>query len=181
MKITIGSQVSDLQSKAGKPYKKFNAKDESGKIFQDVVAFPFFGQYASIVPNAVIEGEIKDEGVFNGKPSYKLSGGNLGAKSASFGGGAKAMETKAANIKVAQERKEGAIEISATARDATLIVTTFYKDLKPEEIKKQWIYWRRWLLNNWDNTTNANLTSHGDPVPTFERPSEDIDPESIPF
>ncbi len=174
-KYTIG-KVEIVTAQSGKEYKKVNVKDESGKITEKASAWPDYADYSKLVTGGLVEGVLTTKGQYT-----NLTNGNLGAKPAAFGGGAKAMETKAANIKVAQERKEGAIEISATARDATLIVTTFYKDLKPEEIKKQWIYWRRWLLNNWDNTTNTDLTSHGDPVPNFERPSEDINPEDIPF
>lgn len=198
MKIQIGSHVQELTSQAGKQYKKFNIKDEKGVVINDVVAFPFFSHYSEIVSGAVVEAVVKEKD-YNGRTSYSLVDGNLGPKPASFG--AKAQEVKIEaikkaqdrtneSVKSAQERRESAIAISSTARDATLIVTTFYKDLNYEEIKDKWLQWRRWLLNNFDNTTGKDLTSIGDPVPTFERPVDefsefakvdDINPNDIPF
>lgn len=66
----------------------------------------------------------------------------------------KVMETKKANISEAQDRKEQGIEISGSARDATLILTTFYadKDLTDEDIQSKWLEWRKWLLNNYGLT-----------------------------
>lgn len=198
MKIQIGSQVQELTSQAGNKYKKFNIKDEKGVVTNDVVAFPYYSHYAEIVSGAVVEAVVKEKD-YNGRISYSLVDGNLGPKPASFGAKAqevkaktieKAQERKDESIKSAQERKESAIAISSTARDATLIVTTFYKDLNYEEIKDKWLQWRRWLLNNFENTTGKDLSSMGDPVPTFERPVDELDeftkveginPEDIPF
>jgi hypothetical protein len=85
------------------------------------------------------------------------------------------------------DRKEEGIAISSTARDATLILTTFYKDLKESEIKENWLYWRKWLLQNWE-ADNKNLTSHGDAVPFEDAPTHDdsyigggVSPDEIPF
>ena len=63
--------------------------------------------------------------------------------------------SKAGFIEKAQERKDDAIRISSTARDATLIITTFYSELsgadnKEEIIKELWIKWRKWFYNRWD-------------------------------
>lgn len=172
-KIQIGTQVQEITSKAGKPYKKFNVKDEKGVVTNDVVAFPFYSQYGAIVGGALIEGIITEK-EYNGSKSYSINDGNLGSKPSGFG--AQAMKAKAEGIERAQVRKESGIEISATARDATLIVTSFYQDLSPEEIKQKWLFWRKWLLANWNNPEGTDLTSSGDPVPDFT-----INPESIPF
>lgn len=72
-----------------------------------------------------------------------------------FGGGvAKAQETKAAMIKVAQENKDESIKISSTARDAVLCAIAEYEKDKTnlstlEELIEKW---RKYLWMNWEKT-----------------------------
>jgi hypothetical protein len=171
-KYTIG-KVEDT----GK-FKKINVKDEAGVITERVSAWPDYSQYEKIATGAVVEGVL----FVNGKYT-NLKDGNLGPRPASFGGGAKNMEVKAQNISKAMDRKESGIEISATARDATLVLTTFYKDLTDEQIKSKWLYWRRWFLNNFNNTTTSDMSRGQDLVPPFNRTEEEegIDLSQIPF
>ena len=57
-------------------------------------------------------------------------------------------ETKAGFIKVAQDNKNDNIRLSSAARDATLIITTFFPKLdSPEVIRQTWLTWREWLYN----------------------------------
>ena len=177
MKITIGSQVETKTSKAGKEYKKFNAKREDGQLFKDVVAFPFYSQFTNIVAGAVLDGIIKEED-YNGSKSYKLQDGNLGPKPASFG--AANMAKKAETIAKAQDRKEDGIMISSTARMATDVVLAFKTEsMNEEQFKIKWQLWRQWFINNWDNTKASGVTSAGTKVPDFSE--NDINPEDIPF
>jgi len=179
MKITIGVQVDVMTSKAGKEYKKFNVRKEDGTIVNGVVAFPFYSLYASIVSGAVLEGIIKEE-EYNGGKSYKLADGNLGPKPASFGGGAKNMELKAKNIEKAQDRKEDGIMISSTARMATEMVLALKGTVDgPEnvaEFKEAWLEWRKWFVQNWENTNGVPKVAGTDiTYPTSPAP------EDIPF
>ena len=62
----------------------------------------------------------------------------------------KAMERKEGYIATAQTRREDSIKMAASARDATLIVTTFYPELVADELKEgkiktEWQKWRKWL------------------------------------
>ena len=70
---------------------------------------------------------------------------------------AKAMERKETSIANFQGSKEEGIKISSTARDATLLVTTFYPELamlgdeeKFKAIFHQWSVLRNELLEKWD-------------------------------
>ena len=185
MKFKIENEVKVLKSSKGNEYKKFNVRDEKGVVTEDVVAFAFFTGYNAISVGAVVEAVLQDK-EFNGRKSYSLVDGNLGAKPWANKSGektqaiAQAQEKKSEMITKAQDSKEESIKISSTARDATLIVTSQYKDLTEQDIKVKWLMWRKWLLNNWE--PNNQLTSHGDPVPTFEQPEKDIiNADDIPF
>ncbi len=181
MKITIGSQVQDLVSKAGKEFKKFNVKKEDGSVINDVVAFSFYSKFPEVVANAVLEGVLKEGAEFQGKKSFSLVDGNLGPKPSSFAGGAKNMEAKAKNIEKAQERKEDGIMISSTARMATeTTIALKWEGMTKEEFKVEWQKHREWFVNNWENINAAGLTSAGTKVPDFSE-VDDINPDEIPF
>jgi len=156
MKITkLESKVSG----AGKPYKVVDLEDANG-VYKDKLAFPSFSQFESMEVGSEIECELNDKFINDPK--------GLKPKKNNFTNN---MEVKAQNIAKAQENKELSIQISSTARDATLIVTTFYKDLTDEEIKVKWLEWREWLSNNFDPREDRKLNSNGDPVP-FSFPDE---------
>ncbi len=173
-KYLIGKDVKDLMGKSsGKPFKKFNVKDEKGVVTSDVIAFGNFSQYAAIQPGATVEA-VLSEGEYNGKKDYKLVDGNLGAKPSGFGGGmAKTMEMKSAGIQKAQERKEDGIMISSTARDATQILTAFYPEVgeiadpvaRETRIMNLWRKFRRLLIENWEP---RDTVSDGALAPDFE-------------
>lgn len=181
-KYQIGKEVKDLVGKAsGKGFKKFNVKDEKGVVTSDVIAFGNYSQYAQITPGATVEA-VLSEGEYNGKKDYKLVDGNLGAKPAGFGGGmAKTMEKKAEYIEKAQGRKADSIQEAATARDATLILTSYFKNgvelpaevddrvMKAHEVKvmNMWRRIRAWLMDNWE--VRESLPD-GSLMPTFEPP-----------
>lgn len=180
-KYQIGKEVKDIVSKAGKPFKKFNVKDEKGVITNDVVAFPFFSLYSSIISGGTVEAVLSDSD-YNGQKSYKLIDGNLGAKPQGFGGGmAKTMEKKAEYIEKAQGRKADSIQEAATARDATLILTSYFRNgvelptefddllLQRHEVKvmNMWRRIRSWLMKNWEV---QDTLSDGSLMPDFTTP-----------
>ncbi len=181
-KYLIGQNVEEKTSKAGKPYKKFNVKDEKGVVTSDVVAFNFFSAYAQIVSGASIEA-VLSESDYNGQKNYKLVDGNLGAKPWSNGGGmAKSMEKKSEMIEKAQDRKGDDTKIASTARDATLILTSYFKNgvelpaefddtmLQKHEVKimNMWRRIREWLLKNWEPQSTL---SDGSLMPDFTPPT----------
>ena len=180
MKYIIGSEVQEPESKkTGKRFKKFSVKDEKGVVTREVAAFSFFSGYNDIKPGATVEAVLK-EGEFNGQKSYSLVDGNLGPKPSGFA--KEAVADKAKNIEKAQDRKEEGIMISSTMRMAVdlSVAQIEAKGLTPsiEEMKKQILLWRKWLMNNWDPQEKEELTSHGDPVPDFK---VEIDASEIPF
>ena len=73
------------------------------------------------------------------------------------------MEKKAMNIERSQDRKEDGIKISATARDATLIMVALMTK-EDFDYQEKWLEVREWLWNNWEYT---------------ESPLDN--PENIPF
>lgn len=156
MKIT---KIEAKVSQAGKAYKVVDLEDANG-VYKDKLAFPSFSGYNDMEVGKEIECELNDKFINDPKGSKP--------KKNNFTNN---MEVKAQNIAKAQESKDLSIQISSTARDATLIVTTFYKDLKEDEIKEKWLSWRKWLSNNFDPREDRKLNSNGDPVP-FEFPSE---------
>lgn len=66
---------------------------------------------------------------------------------------AKAQETKAENIKEAQERKNEAIQLAGAFRDATLVSLQALRDNPfptDEEYKAEWTKWVKFFLNQGD-------------------------------
>jgi len=108
-------------------------------------------KYDSAIYEQVIEGsewEVIQDGNFKkikyDKPVTARGGGNAGI--------AKAQETKRKDIETAQESKQTAIEISSTFRDATAITIAYYagKPFTDIEFKNEWLKWRKWLVDNFD-------------------------------
>ena len=164
MKYQITSPVQSLTSAKGNNYKKFSVKDEKGVVTQDICAFTSYGAFGGLTEGATVEGLISEK-EYNGRKSYSLVDGNLGAKPQGFGGGfgAGAMKAKTESITKAMDRKEDSIMISSTARDATLILSTFFKETQDYQTK--WLQIRAWLVTQWENTTAKGINSSGTPVP----------------
>ena len=62
------------------------------------------------------------------------------------------IDYKAGGIQRFQNQKDDSIKMSSAARDATLIVTTFYPELKDDKnkgelIRQSWLKWREWFYN----------------------------------
>lgn len=65
------------------------------------------------------------------------------------------MDYKGSQIRASQKAKEDSIRMASAARDATLIVTTFYPELatnpdKEKIIKAKWEEWRDYFHNQLD-------------------------------
>ena len=113
-----------------------------------VVQWP---QWETLADGVVIDGNLwtnptnQKQAIYPPKP--KAAGGFTPR-----GAGAitKAMETKAANIEVAQTRKNDAIALAGAMRDSTLITLAALKDQPfptDEEFKAEWTKWVKWILN----------------------------------
>jgi hypothetical protein len=133
-----------------------------------------------------VEGLIKEE-EYNGRKSCKLIDGNLGAKPAGMGGGAKAaVEAKAKSIEKSQERKEEGIMMSSSIRMATDVMVAYLakETIKGPELKSAILSWRKWFIDNWDNISGAEIKSqyeqtYGQKYP--EAGVDEINPDEIPF
>ena len=76
--------------------------------------------------------------------------GVMGTKPAWSGGGMKAvMKEKQENIGHSMDRKENAITLAGSMRDATLITIAQMqgKDFTTAEFQAQWLSWRTWLID----------------------------------
>lgn len=134
-----------------------NRADKSG------IAFP---NYDAIVDGADVEGTLWTSP--NGKkylfaPKPKSTG-----NSKNYGAITKAMERKEDSIEKFQDNKEMSIKVSSTFRDATMLTIASFEGKQPteREMKEQWLKWRVWLYENWNNV--------------MAYPTE-INPEDVPF
>ena len=131
MKITAQEQQT---GKSGKPFYAYTLEDGSKATGFDPLPL-----------NTELEGyEVVTNGNFR-----NLKKNPMHPRPAGLGGGmAKAMETKATNIREAQENKHEAIKQAGAMRDATLIALAELASnpLIPEDFKTRWTYWKAWLL-----------------------------------
>lgn len=141
-------------SSTGKPYAKIVVRDETG-----VHTASMWEGFEGLVVGANLDGELVVKGSFT---NFKLRAEPGRPKF--MGGGVKAAEAIAVNVKEAQERthenvkeaatdKKSAIKLAAAMRDATTIALAasipFPTD---EEFKAEFIRWRDWYLKTWSET-----------------------------
>lgn len=73
-----------------------------------------------------------------------------------------AMVEKAKAIEHSQDRKDNAIQLSSTFRDATLLtqvtISAQQGDFDREDIKKVWLEWRSWLLEQFGDASDITET-----------------------
>lgn len=143
MKYII-SNVTERETTAGKKYLSvtLTAGEEQ---FEKVSLWSDDPDYATFQDGATIKGTLtkNEKGYWNFKKE--------GDKPAYKGGAAisKAMETKATNIEIAQDRKHDAIKMAGAQRDAVLMVTTFEADAPfptEAELKAKIEGWMRYFL-----------------------------------
>lgn len=142
----------------GKNMIKATLVDVAGEKHEDVAIWEGFPDYENLMTGHEVEGDIviKQNGQYTNRTLYT-------PKQATGGGarGVKAAQDRKENIiKNTMDRKENGIEISATARDATLIVTTFYQNgmLSDDQIAEKWLKWRRWLLAHFGDASDITET-----------------------
>ena len=86
-------------------------------------------------------------------------------------------ETKAGFIKVAQDNKNDNIRLSSAARDATILITTFFPKLdSPEVIRKTWLTWREWLYNRMGEVPQHDT----EPFPTYKNRDVEVSTDDWP-
>lgn len=149
---------------------KFNckARDTAGNVFENVTFWQksWPDVFANLVNMSTIVATLKTEqnGQYTNHTMYPettsqmANTGATGAYPQSRGGGVnKAMETKKENIKEAQEYRTENVRISATARDATIILTTLFDDIANlPEIERDGAWEAKWkeirkkLWKMWD-------------------------------
>ena len=152
MKYTI-DWLENKISKNGKQYIKATIKDETGKT-DEVSIWPDFSYFADLKPGSTVEGVITIKGQYKNLTSGSHSV-NPNYKSTQV---EQAMQRKEASIDRFQTSKEENIKLSSSARDATLIVTTFYPelskmedvDLKDVAIKNKWQEWRKYFMGGFE-------------------------------
>ena len=129
-----------------------NLKDETGKITQDVTLWGTNWKLDTLFMGNNIEGKIEEKDKeSNGKVYHNVTlYPDMGDKPKTWGPGASA--TKKADIAEAQKNKQSSIELSSTFRDATQITLAELSEhpIVAEEFKSRWLYWREWLLNNFE-------------------------------
>lgn len=158
--------------------------DETGEEHSGVAMWSDFPNFANLKAGDMIVGDLKV--TQNGQYTNKSISYPKPTKTNGYKPIEKAMERKENGIKQSQEAKAENIKVSSTARDATLIVTTFYQGYKltDEQIKDKWLKWRKWLWFAFDEepknyapfeSTEPQVRSDGEPMPF----SDDMPPDQV--
>lgn len=133
----------------------------NGAIERDVQIWQGFPNFETITFGSVVEGEIhsKTKGNYTNKTLYAIdtkqaTTGNSGPSRGGFKANMAAIvEKKAENIEKAQTRRETSIELSGTARDATILTQTLVANnpepVTMEQMQSIWLKWRAWLLGQY--------------------------------
>lgn len=124
-----------------------------------------FKEFDTLMPGSMLEGNLwrnptnNKFALYPNRPAPK-SDGEVVARSTpskSFGGAAKAMETKAANIEKAQDNKNKGIMLAAAFRDATIMLTNLavYADMTPDEVRTNHKAFVEWYVKAWDDVEGS--------------------------
>lgn len=146
-----------LEKKEYKPGKflyKVSLKPATGDMINNVTIWDSFPGFTDIMPGSTISGELETKehnGYVNTTLKAPRSANSERSANRKTEIVTQAMERKEQSITRFQATKEESIKMAGAARDATLIVTTFYPEfsLAPNKdalIKEQWNQWRSWLL-----------------------------------
>lgn len=157
-KYTI-TQLEIKQTSTGKTKAEVTLADTSvGKEIQGVTIWGDWPNFSELKQHDEIEGNLveKQNGQYLNKTLYPITPKPAGKGNAAIG---KAMDKKAENIAVAQDRKEQAIILAATMRDATLLTVEQCKQITKggetvgfEGMKTIWLEWRKWLTINYGDS-----------------------------
>lgn len=150
MKYTI-NWLEEKTTSTGKKKYDLTLDSEDGKQTSGITMWDSFPEFATLKPGSVISGDIvtKQNGQYTNVTIFPPKVVSP-VKTGGFGGAKVAMQEKAKNIEKAQGRKEDSIQISSTARDATILTTAELNGKTEQEIKEIWLKWRNWLIANWD-------------------------------
>lgn len=111
---------------------KIVPKEFNGTIYENKTLWPPFQNKKSYAPPRVTQAEVTESV-------------------------AHAQDRKKLDIGESQERKEYGVKISSTARDATLLLTSFFTSdfddspTKELDMRKKWTELRKWLWDNYGN------------------------------
>lgn len=144
--------IEEKTTSTNKPFRKMSLKDEAGVTTTEVSIWSDNPQYDKAILSGTLEGEITTNE--KGYKNFQAPKGNLSRYGGGNPGGAvKAANVTAESVKKAQDKKETAIEISSTFRDATMITLAQFagKEFTPQQFQAQWQQWRKWLLANFSN------------------------------
>ncbi len=147
----------DIKTSAkGAQFGIATVKNEANAEFENVTIFGTFPEFTSLKAGSKVEGDLITND-YNGRKGWKLQGGAPGFKKSTGNNMAKAVEAKQEGIKLAQENKQEAIKVSSTFRDATLLTIEWIKKsdipfMTKEDVQRQWLEWRAWLLKNFDES-----------------------------
>ena len=152
-----------VELRSGLKKKNLIVTDERGTTIKDVGMWPDFPGYETIATGQELEGDIVEKGKY--KSLYPLrverpSTPRTPSRSAEIN---VAMERKNESIRTFQEDKELGIKVAAAMRDATLILTSVYREtlekLEPskrsDKIKELHAALVSWYLEQWDETKKA--------------------------
>ena len=157
-KYTI-NWIEQSTTSTGKVRATATLQDEQGVVTEGVTIWGDYPNFATLMVGNTTLGDIqiKQNGKYTNKTLYPARTNTLAtppkksAPSAIQG----AIKAKQEGIEKSQTRKEEGIKLAGAARDATLIVTTFYPELtdmsvesREETIRTKVAYWRKYFTDN---------------------------------
>ena len=146
--------LEEKTTSTGKKKYDLTLDKEDGTQEDKVTMWADFPDFANMKPGTEIEGDVvvKVNGQYTNKTIYPIKPkvAPTGQTGGFKGNMVATMAKKQEGIEKSQSRKEDSIQISSTARDATILTTAELNGKTEQEIKDIWTKWRKWLLNNWD-------------------------------
>lgn len=158
----------------GKKYATCNMQDTTGEIYDRVSIWEDNPNFPNLVEGGEVTGEVKTN-----ENGYKsLYTARASTSSSPRGNMSGMMKEKQEGIAVAQERKSDSILISATARDASMILVELMKkdDAIRANWEQEWLNIRHWLVKNFGNTEIKKVGNTG-----VDYPTDTAGVNSIPF
>lgn len=147
-------------TRSGKEKKNCVLNDAAGLAIPDVGIWADFPGYAGIMAGSEVEGEIVVKGKYKSLYPPRSAGAPSAPKPASSAAIGVMVEQKNINIEKSQDRKEVGVKVAGAMRDATLILTSLYKEEfekmpavvrgdKLREAHKQWV---EFFVKSYDDT-----------------------------
>lgn len=136
----------------GKVKANAQLRGAEGKLIENVTIWSDYPDFVNLRPGSTVEGDLVPARDPKYGPTLYGKKANLGPRPAwakKENTIAKAQDRKEEGIKTAQERTQEGVSMSGSARDATLILTTFYQGLSDDDLKAKWDEWRKWLYGKY--------------------------------